>query len=136
MAELVSAEKLAAFIADNNTRSWQPGQVDCCIVLASWAMWLGRSDPARHLRGTYDTDEGFRSIIAAAGGVIPVVDRCVANLNGKRLQRPMLGSVGVIGSPSNIHRQYGAIHDGNGWLVRMPRGFGRMTAKTLAAWEI
>jgi hypothetical protein len=99
-------------------------------------MWIGHDDPAGHLRGTYDTDEGFRAIIAAAGGAVPVVAACVSKLAGKPVTRPSCGDIGVIGSPSNIHRQFGAIHDGTGWLVRMRGGFGRMTAATLSAWKI
>lgn len=140
MAQLVGAEPLfadtlAAFLADNNARPWQPGTVDCCMVLADWAVWLGHPDPAAHLRGAYDSDEGFRAIIVAAGSVPALVAKCVPT-SGKRIQHPERGAIGVIGSPSNIHRQFGAIHDGSGWLVRMHGGFGRMTAKTLAAWEI
>lgn len=134
MAQLV-ADKLAAFIADNNRRPWQPGQVDCCMVLADWAIWLGHPDPAAHLRGTYDSDEGFRAIIAAAGNVPALVASCIP-ASGKRIQHPAPGDIGVIGSPTNIHRQFGAIHDDSGWLVRMHSGFGRMTARTLAAWKI
>lgn len=133
MAELVA---LRDFIADNNARPWNPGQVDCCIVLADWAIWLGRADPASSLRGAYDSDEGFRAIIAAHQGVVPLVASCVASIGGKRIQQPQRGDIGAIGSPTNIHRQFGAIHDGSGWLVRMHGGFGRMTARTLAAWRI
>ncbi|WP_179875702.1 hypothetical protein [Sinorhizobium sp. BJ1] len=141
MAQLVAADELfadtlAAFLADNNTRPWQPGHVDCCMVLADWAMWLGHCDPAPHLRGVYDSDGGFRAIIAAHQGAVPLVASCAANIGGKRVQQPQRGDIGVIGSPINIHRQFGAIHDGSGWLVRMHGGFGRMTARTLAAWRI
>ncbi|WP_318883724.1 hypothetical protein RWA06_01965 [Sinorhizobium meliloti] len=136
MAQLVAIDKLAAFLADNNKRTWQPGTVDCCMVLADWALWLGHSDPAARLRGTYDSDEGFRTIIAAHQGAVPLVASCVANIGGKRVQQPQHGDIGVIGSPINIHRQFGAIHDGRGWLVRMNGGFGRMTARALAAWRI
>lgn len=137
MAQLVAlrSEKLAAFIADNNRRAWQPGQVDCCMVLADWAAWLGHPDPSAHLRGTYDSDEGFRAIIASHGGVVSLVASCIPR-SGKRIQHPSVGDIGVIGSPTNIHRQFGAIHDGNGWLVRMHGGFGRMTARILASWKI
>lgn len=136
MAQLVAIDRLAAFIAENTARSWQPGHVDCCMVLADWAMWVGHPDPAAHLRGTYDSDEGFRVIIAAHQGAVPLVASCVANIGGKRIQRPQRGDIGVVGSPINIHRQFGAVHDGSGWLVRMNGGFGRMTARTLAAWRI
>lgn len=135
MAELV-ADRLAAFLADSNTRPWRPGEVDCCIVLADWAMWLGHEDPASHLRGIYDSDDGFRAIIAAHDGAVPVVQACAGKIGGTLTAVPSRGDIGVIGSPTNIHRQFGAIHSGKSWLVRMRGGFAPMTAKTLAAWKI
>ncbi|MEY9198665.1 hypothetical protein ABIA16_003781 [Sinorhizobium fredii] len=137
MAELVAADDLLdGFLADSNARAWQPGQVDCCMVLADWAMWLGHEDPAAHLRGAYDNDDGFRQIVAVHQGAVPLVASCVAKIGGKPITAPQRGTIGVIGSPINIHRQFGAIHDGTAWLVRMHGGFGRMTARTLAAWKI
>jgi hypothetical protein len=123
-------------VAHNNALPWQPGAVDCCMVLADWAVWLGYPDSAAHLRGTYDSDDGFRAIIASHGGAVPLVGKCAASIGLRRVPRPSCGDIGVIGSPSNIQRQFGAIHDGNGWLVRMHGGFSRMTARTLAAWEV
>ncbi|EPE98620.1 DUF6950 family protein [Rhizobium grahamii] len=135
MAELV-AEKLAAFLATQSVRPWQPGTVDCCLFLADWAVWIGHRDPAAHLRGMYDSDDGFRAIIAAHQGVVPVVSQCVANINGKRVQRPSCGSVGVIGSPANINRQWGAIFDGERWLIRFRDEVGPIVARPLAIWKI
>lgn len=129
-------QQLAAFIAANGARLWEPGKVDCCIVLADWSMWLGYEDPAPHLRGIYDSEDGFRAIIAARGGVVPVVATCAANIGLKPTTRPRCGDIGVIGSHANIERQFGAIHDGSSWLIRMHGGFARMTARTLAAWSI
>ncbi|MEZ2132460.1 MULTISPECIES: hypothetical protein [unclassified Sinorhizobium] len=131
-----TAGKLTAFIATHNTRPWQPGNVDCCLFLADWALWLGHQDPAAHLRGTYDTEDGFRDIITSACGVVPVVDRCVANIGGQRVDNPTCGAVGVIGSPNNIYRQWGAIFDGRRWLVRFRDNIGPMSAKPLAIWKI
>lgn len=128
--------KLAAFRAAYTLLPWEPGKVDCCLCLASWAMWIGRADPAPHLRGVYNTEEGFRAIISAAGGVVPVVAKCVAVIGGKPLQRPLCGSVGVIGSRSNINRQFGAIYDGEQWLVRFTNTFAPMVARPLAIWSI
>lgn len=105
------------------------------MVLADWAAWLGHPDPANRLRGTYDSDEGFRAIIAAHGGVPALVASCVPT-GSKPTTRPNRGDIGVIGSPTNIYRQFGAVHDGNGWLVRTPAGFDRVTARTLNAWSI
>lgn len=134
MAELVGL--LSSFIAANNALPWNPGTVDCCIVLADWAVWLCHPDPAPHLRGTYDSDDGFRRIIAEAGGAVPVVKRCIDNIDGNLISEPQLGAVGVIGSPHNLDRQWGAIFDGKRWQVRFSEGFGPMTARPLAIWKI
>lgn len=126
----------ASFARAYGEKPWAPGKVDCCLFLAAWAIWLGYPDPAQHLRGTYDDEAGFRSIIDEAGSVAAVVERCTLSINAKRLQRPLCGSIGVIGSPTNIHRQFGAIHDGEGWNVRFINGVHRMIAAPLAIWSI
>lgn len=127
---------LAEFLAAYREKPWRPGEVDCCLFLAAWAIWLGHRDPAQHLRGAYDSEEGFRAIIEREGSVSALVCSCVAAIGGKRLQRPLCGAVGVVGSPSNIHRQFGAIHDGERWNVRFKNGVGFMTAAPLAIWMI
>jgi len=135
MAELV-AVRLAEFVAAQGSRMWEPGRVDCCLLLADWAIWLGHSDPANHLRGAYSDENGFRSIIAAHQGVIQLVAGCVTRIGGKPLLAPGCGSVGVIGSPNNIDRQWGAIFDGVSWIVRGRDGIGPIVARPLAVWEI
>lgn len=127
---------LYSFFAAHERRLWRPGHVDCCMFLASWALWLGHRDPVEHLRGTYSTDDGFRAIVASAGGVVPVVEQCVSQINGKRIQRPFCGAIGVIGATTNIEHQYGAIFDGERWRVRFVDKIGHMTAKPLAIWSI
>lgn len=140
MAKLVversdpSAGVLAAFIADNQKRTWQPGTVDCCMFLAAWAMWLGHDDPAAYLRDTYADEAGFRRI--TAGGVVPIVERCVNNIGGVRISTPDLGSVAVIGARTNTEHQFGAIFDGQRWLVRFTNRVGHMAASPLAIWKI
>lgn len=129
-------ETLREYFRDHARQAWRPGEVDCCLFLASWAMWLGHPDPAPHLRGTYNCDDGFRAIIHAAGGVVPVVERCAGLIGGKRIQQPVCGSIGVIGSKANIDHQYGAIFDGTRWNVRFIHSIGPMTASPLAIWSI
>lgn len=106
------------------------------MFLASWAMWLGHPDPARHLRNTYRSENEFRAIIGAAGGVVPVVERCVEMIAGRAVDVPAVGAIGVIGSSQNIERQWGAVFDGHRWLVRARTGIVAFTAKPLAIWEI
>jgi len=135
MAELVSG--LERFLDVYGQKPWAPGvDVDCCLFLAEWAIWSGHSDPASHLRGTYSDDAGFMAIIADHQGVVPIVEYCVARINGKRIQAPSCGSIGVVGSRSNIHRQWGAIFDGHHWLVRTRAGVSPLAARPLAIWEI
>lgn len=127
---------LAEFLAAYREKPWRVGEVDCCLFLAAWAIWLGHRDPAQQLRGAYDSEEGFRAIIERAGSVSALVGSCVAAIGGRRLQRPLCGAIGVIGSAANIHRQFGAIHDGERWNVRFKNGVGFMTAAPLAIWMI
>nr|WP_246812862.1 hypothetical protein [Ensifer sp. ENS07] len=106
------------------------------MFLAAWAIWLGHPDPAAHLRGTYSSEEGFRAIIEQTGDMTVLVDSCASLIRGERLQRPVCGAIGVIGSAANIHRQFGAIHDGERWQVRFKNGIGPMTAQSLGVWSI
>lgn len=128
--------ELSAFFLAHAEKPWQPGKVDCCMFLAAWAIWLGHPDPAQHLRGAYDSEEGFRAIIERTGSVTELVGSCASLIRGKRLQRPVCGAIGVIGSAINIHRQFGAIHDGERWQVRYKNGLGPMMAQPLGIWSI
>jgi len=129
-------QTLAEFLSAYREKAWQPGKVDCCLFLAAWAIWLGYPDPAANLRGVYDSEAGFRAIVDRAGSVAALVGDCAQMIGGKRLQRPRCGAIGVIGAVGNIHRQFGAIHDGERWQVRFKTGVGRMTAASLAIWMI
>ncbi|NTA10811.1 DUF6950 family protein [Agrobacterium tumefaciens] len=137
MAELVKARHLAAFLASTEREPWTPGdRVDCCLVLAEWAIWLGYPDPAAHLRGAYQPGQGQLDILAESGGAIALVKSCAAALSLSHTDTPQAGDIGVVGSAHNITRQFGVIHDGAGWLTRTPHGFARVAAKTLAAWRL
>lgn len=129
-------DALNCFFRHHLEKSWSPGEVDCCLFLADWARWLGHPYPACHLKGTYDSDEGFRSIIHKAGGVVPLVAECVSTVGGKLIQHPVCGSIGVIGSTVNMDHQFGAIFDGARWNVRFIDSIGPLTASPLAIWSI
>jgi len=134
MAQPISL--LPSFLTWANLQAWRPGDMDCCMCLASWAIWLGHPDPAIDLRGTYKDEAGFQAIVAKAGGVVPVVSGCVDHIGGKRIDAPVQGAIGVVGSQFVIDRQWGAIFDGYNWLVRAKSGFVAITAASLAIWEI
>jgi hypothetical protein len=132
------ASVLDEFVADHLTRAWQPGKVDCLLALADWCMWRGYPDAAAHLRGSYDSEDGFRAIIERAGGVIPLVQGCTDFLGLARIGQPMPDAIAIVGSRSNIQRQWGAIYDGDatGWRVRFVDAYPVLKARPLAIWKL
>ncbi len=134
MAELVT---LRAFLDAYEREPWTPGgKVDCCLIIAEWIKWLGFPDPASHLRGAYEMGQGQIDILTANGGAAAIIERCVRPLGAVQVREPRHGDFGAVGSAKNITRQFGVIHDGEGWLTRAPDGFKRITAKTLAVWRL
>jgi len=134
MAELVT---LRSFIDAYEMEPWSPGRkVDCCLIIAEWIKWIGFNDPAAHLRGTYEPGRGQLDILEANGGAVALIESCIRPLGAVRVYDPCCGDFGIIGSAWNITRQFGVIHDGEGWLTRAPDGFKRITARTLAAWRL
>jgi hypothetical protein len=127
---------LDAFLEAYGLRPWAPGTTDCCLMLADWAVTLGLADPAAHLRGTYATEAEFWALAEAAGGLWQLVGQCAALVGARRINRPAIGAVAVIGSALVPHRQWGAVWDGGGWRVRVQTGVITMTAPALAIWEI
>jgi hypothetical protein len=136
MAKLVD-DQLGRFLSVQRNLPWSPGRVvDCCLALAEWAIWLGYPDPAAHLRGTYVAGQGQLDALDRGGGALGLVSGCASSIGGIAVAVPARGNIGVVGSPSNLRRQFGVIHDGHFWLTRTPTGFERVTARTLAAWKI
>jgi hypothetical protein len=129
---------LDEFVAEHLKRPWQPGKVDCLLALADWCIWRGYSDAAADLRGSYDSEAGFRAIIERAGGVIPLVTGCTDLLGLARADQPVPGAIAIVGSRSNIQRQWGAIYDGDatGWRVRFVDAYPVLKARPLAIWNL
>lgn len=137
MAELVAGDILDEFLASRSLLPWSPGHdVDCCLELAAWAVCLGHPDPAAHLRGTYSAGAGQVDALLRGGGAVALVENCASAIGGVPTLHPSRGDIGVVGSLSNISRQFGVIHDGDGWITRTPDGFRKVTARTLSAWKI
>lgn len=133
MAKLVT---LRAFLEAYECEPWTPGdKVDCCLIIAEWAKWLGYPDPVLTFRGTYKVGQGQQDMLAAHGGALPLIAAAALTVGARPTLQPKAGDFGVVGSLTNITRQFGVIHDGEGWLTRAPDGFQRITARTLAAWS-
>lgn len=124
---------LEAFIAHHGRLDQVWGQVDCCLVMADWAIWLGQADPAADLRGSYMTEDGCREVVRRAGGLVPLIQVCADRSGWKRIDRPFIGAVGVIGSRKVVNRQFGAIFNGR-WMVRLEQGFVPFMAQPIAIW--
>lgn len=134
MAELVA---LRDFIEAYERAPWTPGdKVDCCLIIAEWAKWLGFSDPVEGFRGSYEAGQGQIDMLAAHGGAVPLIEQAALSIGAWRVDDPRCGDFGVVGSARNITRQFGVIHDGDGWLTRAPDGFKRITARPLAIWRL
>lgn len=134
---MTRSRKLQDFLAANAAEPWTPGgRVDCCLALAEWAIWLGHSDPAAHLRGAYTEGQGQVDILASRGGALELVRECAESIGGKKTDALVAGTIGVLGSSENPKRQIGAIFDGARWLTRTRKGWVPVMARHLAAWKI
>lgn len=129
-------ETLAAFLAAQDRKGWQPGKNDCCLYLAAWAIWLGHRDPAQHLRGTYDDEAGYLRIIEEADGIAALVGDCVQRIGGRAIARPKVGAIGIVGSRLKSSMQFGAIATPDGWSVLTDAGQRIVCAPALNIWEI
>jgi hypothetical protein len=127
---------LASFLGAQERKHWDPATLNCMLFPAAWAIWLGHRDPVENWRGAYSTEAAYQAIVSAAGGCVPLMAGAVAKIDGRSLVVPVCGAVGIIGSPTNIQRQWGAIFDGERWLVRFRDNVAPMTARALAIWEI
>ena len=112
------------------------GVADCCLALADWAKANGYPDGATDLRGTYNNENDMYSIIQTYGDVVGIVEHCASIAGVAQASRQQIGSIAVIGNPSNMYRQWGAIWDGVRWQVFLKGGFTGLTAKPLKIWAV
>lgn len=127
---------LGDFLRAYDVKPWAPPSVNCLMFPAAWAIWLGHRDPVEKWRDVVRDDDHMRAIVAEAGGCVPLMEEAVLAIGGRPVPHPSCGDVGVVGSHSNIHRQFGAIFDGECWRVRFIDRVGSMVAKPLAIWRI
>jgi len=116
--------------------AWAPGEVDCTLMLADWWIANGRPDAADGIRGTYSDVEGFRAIVRDAGGLVDLIDRCAPIAGGARTDQLAAGVIGVIGSRTDMDRQFGALFDGHRWWLRDADGVHSLAARPLALWDL
>lgn len=61
------------------------GLTDCQMSCADFGLLVTGSDPARLWRGTYCTEEGARAVIAAAGGVVAMMEQGLATIGAQSI---------------------------------------------------
>jgi hypothetical protein len=125
-----------AFAEDHLKKGWPWGMVDCGLALADWLVWNGLDDPAADLRHCYVDEAGCFDLVEARGGLLSIVEGIAMRVELTPLSEPEYGAVAVIGSPTAMRRQWGAIFDGHGWRVRMNGGYPLVRAWPLKIWGL
>jgi hypothetical protein len=111
---------------------------DCITFLATWVQDQTGVDVARAFRGAYNDKAGAEAIIAAHGGLVPLVERQLSEVSARRVQTPAPGDIGVIVAPGGTSEQtqIGAICFGPVWAFITPGRVVAKQAKCLAAWSV
>ncbi len=90
------AARLVEFLRRYQDRPFRWGQDDCSLFIADWWMENHGTDPAVHLRGTYDTKEGAHRVVDEAGGILRLVGGLADRVGAPRQSTPVTGNFGVI----------------------------------------
>lgn len=113
----------------------QYGECDCLLAVADWARELTGVDVGALYRGTYNSEEGWRAIVAANGGIVRLVDSTCDDLGLVRIREPVAGDLGVVDLPEV--GLMGAICSGSRWVMLTDRGLAALTtpaARVATAW--
>lgn len=102
------------------------GWSDCALcAIADWHMALHGSDPAAHLRGTYDSPQSCQRVTGWFTDPVKVVEDALATVGGRpRVDTPALGDVAIIRIPQAGGKTtpVAAIWLGDCWGVRCEDG--------------
>lgn len=128
-------EKLTNFITKQNQLSWQPGVVDCLMCLSDWIVELGWPDAASPYRGKYDNEADMYDFVLKGGGIENLIEGEVIKHGIQRCNQAIIGDIAVVGSTWNMRKQFGAIWDGQNWLVRANLGYFPVKVSPRAIWR-
>lgn len=126
---------LAEYLLEQKGRPWFAGVNDCTTFAGDWVRSWGRGDPMATWRGSYSTDEGAETLVAAAGGLVVLWRQGMAGIAVPTTDMAE-GDVGVIRamSLSGEATEIGAIWTGRRWAFRVPAGLAFASADCLEAW--
>lgn len=128
---------LSLFLRRVAATGYQPGETDCALTVADWVRDLtGGPDPAAALRGSYASESGWRRIVAAAGGLMPLVGG-LATAAGLVPVAPDAVRAGDIGVVRLRCGETCAIRTTKAWAVKVRAGIDIGPAEEmLAAWGL
>lgn len=120
------------------------GGEDCTTWCGSYALALTGRDPAAAFRGTYDSAEGARALIDAAGGLLQLVSPILIDHGWRRVQQPTTGDMAVIRAVVDfdgdrpLERDVSALCFGPLWSVlgsSGPAGIAHRKAQLVGCWR-
>lgn len=116
-------------------RPMQWGVDDCSLILADWWVFCHGADPAAHLRGTYQTEEGKAGIVEAAGGLAALVSDVASHAGARRSAANADGDFAVLRLPDR--NVVCGIRVGRFWAVRSETGIAfTSAARVIKGWSI
>jgi hypothetical protein len=82
---------LAGFIEARRSRPFEWGANDCCLFAADWITLATGKDPASELRGKYSTALEAHRYIAAAGGLVALVEEALTRNGFSKIDASLVG---------------------------------------------
>lgn len=119
---------------------WVWGRMDCCFFGGEWVAQATGRDPLARVRGRYDTALGAARLIAAAGGLVQLVDSVMAPCGFRRADAPEHGDIAVIDMPGHgdqaVARASVVIRSGPWWVGRTVDGIAGVQIAPQAVWRV
>jgi hypothetical protein len=103
MAEILAAS-LPDYLSGLARRRWQPGVLDCAILMADWVVARGLADPIADVRGTYSSERQFTRIVRREGGLIAACCARLAAIGLNETRTPAAGDLMVVLAPYAVRR--------------------------------
>lgn len=128
-------EVINTFLARLAAAPFGFGRLDCCLALADWWQVSRGSDPALHLRGTYDDEASCERVLADGGGLLEVVRGVARRAGAERIDEPVPGCAAVVEWNG---RQWGAIMTPTRrWAIKLGDGLCAVRAcRVVEAWKV
>lgn len=127
--------KIKAFLDAPRRYRWGGvGGDDCVTFMAAWGIELTGRDAMAALRGTYAGKDAAYAIVAADGGMVPLVDRLFSQIGARRVQIPEDGDIAIVTERDG--HEVGAIRFGPLWAMMSPHGVIAKAWPAKAVWRL